>query len=70
MSQPRLPESSAPRAQGVWIDRGDVSALLRLVERVYENVQLLADEGIVASDPLDLQPGLTILRRLIRDGGR
>ena len=36
----------------------------RNVMRVYENVHLLADEGIVEFDALDLRPSLAIIDEL------
>lgn len=48
----------------VGVSRAAILAVRRNVMRVYENVHLLADEGIVESDALDLRPSLAILDEL------
>ena len=45
----------------------DLITALEIVERVYENVHLLADEGIVPFDVLDLRPAIAILRELVEE---
>ncbi len=46
----------------VRVDRADILTVMTNVRRVYENVHMLADEGIVPFDVLDLRPALAILR--------
>ena len=48
----------------VHASRADILTVRRNVMRVYENVHLLADEGIVEFDALDLRPSLAILDEL------
>ncbi len=49
------------RDDDVHVDRADILTVRRNVEHVYENVHLLADEGLVEFDALDLRPSLAIL---------
>jgi hypothetical protein len=52
------------------VNREDVRDMLEVVERVYENVHLLADEGLVDFDALDLGPALAILREHLEERPR
>jgi hypothetical protein len=49
------------RDDDVHVDRADILTVTMNVRRVYENVHLLADEGLVEFDALDLRPSLAIL---------
>jgi hypothetical protein len=64
--------ADTPLNRGTSGDR-DVSwpnALVRallVIERVYDNIHRLADEGIIEFDSLDLRPAITILRSLLEE---
>ena len=49
------------RDDDVHVDRADILTVTRNVRQVFENVHLLADEGLVEFDGLDLRPSLAIL---------
>ena len=65
-TQPRQRRTTR-RPGRLWVSGEDVVDVLEIVEHVYENVHLLADEGIVAFDTLDLRPALAILQELVGD---
>ena len=69
MSQPQRPESTRRHRGRLLVRRADVRDVLEVVERVYEAVCLLADEGIVEFDVLDLRPAIATLRWLMRECG-
>jgi len=56
-----MPPHAGPARGAVRVSRADILTIARDVRRVYENAQLLADEGIVDFDALDLRPALAIL---------
>ncbi len=69
-ARPSLERPGDSRLDKVRVSSADILTIARNVGRVYENVQLLADEGIVEFDVLDLRPSLAILDELIREPPR
>lgn len=64
---PPYPGPGKGRRDEIRVSRADLLTVARNVRRVYEDAHLLADEGIVDFDALDLSPALGILRGLVRD---
>jgi hypothetical protein len=60
------PRGRRRRCAEICVRRSDLLRILNTVERVYEVAVVLADEGEVDFEDLDLRPAVVILRGLVR----